>query len=67
MVEIAQNSPGCLGARLTGAGFGGCTINIVKEDQAEDFVRRLSGEYQTITGIRPDVTICHSADGASLQ
>jgi len=67
MVEIAQNSPGCLGARLTGAGFGGCTINIVEEKQAEDFVRRLSGEYQTITGIRPDVTICHSADGASLQ
>jgi len=67
MVEIAQGLPGCLGARLTGAGFGGCTINIVEEKRVNDFVRQLTEGYQSATGIYPDITICRSANGASLE
>ena len=67
MVEIAQSLPGCLGARLTGAGFGGCTINIVKQEQAEIFVHLLAQGYQRATGISPEITICRSAEGASLE
>ncbi len=67
MVSIAQTLPDCLGARLTGAGFGGCTINIVKEDLAAEFVVALAHGYQLATGITPDITICRSADGASLE
>ena len=67
MVEIAQGLPGCLGARLTGAGFGGCTINIVEEAYVKEFVRQLTKGYQGATGIFPDITICRSTEGASLE
>jgi len=67
MVQIAQELPGCLGARLTGAGFGGCTINIVKEECAESFVEKLAQGYQHETGIQPDITVCQSVEGASLD
>jgi galactokinase len=67
MVRLAQNIPGCLGARLTGAGFGGCTINIVEEELASDFVSILAESYHTATGINPDIYLCHAAKGASLD
>ena len=67
MVEIAQGLPGCLGARLTGAGFGGCTINIVEKAYVKEFVRQLTKGYQGATGIFPDITICRSTEGASLE
>ncbi len=67
MVRLAQNIPGCLGARLTGAGFGGCTINIVEEELASDFVSILAESYHTATGITPDIYLCHAAKGASLD
>ena len=67
MVRLAQNIPGCLGARLTGAGFGGCTINIVEEKHASDFVSILAESYHTATGITPEIYLCHAATGASLD
>lgn len=67
MVHLAQNIPGCLGARLTGAGFGGCTINIVEEKHASGFVSILAESYHTATGITPDIYLCHAAKGASLD
>lgn len=67
MVRLAQNIPGCLGARLTGAGFGGCTINIVEEKRASDFVSILAESYHTATGITPDIYLCHAAKGANLD
>lgn len=66
MVHLAQHIPGCLGARLTGAGFGGCTINIVKEEFAPSFVASLTESYQTVTNIKPEIYICHAAAGAGL-
>jgi galactokinase len=66
MVEIAQDLPGCLGARLTGAGFGGCTVNLVVRDQADAFAQSLGPEYERRTGLHPDIYICLASRGAGL-
>lgn len=64
MVELANQSPGVRGARMTGAGFGGCTINLVERDAVDPFRVRVSAEYARQTGIQPDIYVCHAADGA---
>jgi galactokinase len=64
MVALAQDLPGLIGARLTGGGFGGCTINLVEREQAADFSEELSARYATETGIVPQVMICHASGGA---
>jgi len=66
MVRIAVDLPGCLGARLTGAGFGGCTVNLVQKPQADVFMDELRLRYRTETGIRSQVTICQAMDGAGV-
>ncbi len=64
MVALAQDLPGLIGARLTGGGFGGCTINLVEREHAADFSEELSARYATETGIVPQVMICHASGGA---
>jgi galactokinase len=64
MAEIAQSLPGCYGARLTGAGFGGCTVNLVEKSSVEKFAAELASRYQTRTGLKPEIYICHASDGA---
>jgi galactokinase len=64
MVSLAQNLPGLIGARLTGGGFGGCTINLVEQSQAAAFAASLAGLYAAQTGIVPQVHICHASGGA---
>ncbi len=64
MVALAQDLPGLIGARLTGGGFGGCTINLVEQDQAAAFVEGLAGLYTGQTGIVPQIFICHASGGA---
>ena len=54
MVELAMQQPGVLGARMTGGGFGGCTISIVRNDDSEKFMTTLSKIYQKKTGMVPD-------------
>lgn len=66
MAEFAQSLPGCFGARLTGAGFGGCTVNLVEKQAAETFAGRLSRQYQNQTGLAPEIYICHASGGARL-
>lgn len=66
MAEVAQSLPGCFGARLTGAGFGGCTVNLVEKQAAETFAGRLSRQYQNQTGLAPEIYICHASGGARL-
>ena len=66
MAQIAQSLPGCLGARLTGAGFGGCTVNLVARDQSEAFARLLGPEYERKTGLHPEIYICQASRGAGL-
>jgi galactokinase len=63
LVELANQADGVRGARMTGAGFGGCTVNLVSADAVADFGRRVSVGYQTRTGIKPDIYICSAADG----
>ena len=64
MVELAQNLPGLIGARLTGGGFGGCTVNLVEQNQAQAFAKALGERYAAKTGIEPQIHVCHASDGA---
>src|SRR3984957_7177323 len=64
MVALAQGLPGLIGARLTGGGFGGCTINLVEREHAAEFSEELSARYATETGIVPQILICHASSGA---
>jgi galactokinase len=64
MVALAQDLPGLIGARLTGGGFGGCTINLVDQSQAAAFVEALAGLYTGQIGIVPQMHICHASGGA---
>lgn len=66
MAEAAQNIEGCYGARLTGAGFGGCTVNLVAADAAEDFKRELARRYENATGKTPEIYVCRASDGAGV-
>src|SRR5205814_5781305 len=50
MVEAATASPGCFGARMTGGGFGGCTVNLVAEDAVTDFCQSVADRYRRATG-----------------
>lgn len=65
MTAIARSLPGCHGARMTGAGFGGCTINLVESDALPAFTEGLMAEYTRKTGIVGQVFISLPADGAS--
>lgn len=69
MVELAQNHPACYGARMTGAGFGGCALALLEADeyQVQDFLRRVGESYPVKTNLTPDLFICHAVDGASLH
>ena len=64
MVALAQDLPGLIGARLTGGGFGGCTINLVEQSHAPAFADALGKRYAAQTGIVPEIHICHASDGA---
>jgi len=64
MVELAQDLPGLIGARLTGGGFGGCTINLVEKSEAAAFQEALAGLYAGQTGIVPQIHICTASGGA---
>ena len=63
MVELAQDLPGLIGARLTGGGFGGCTVNLVEAGEAEDFGSALGERYMAGTGIEAQIHICHASAG----
>jgi galactokinase len=64
LVEIATRQAGCFGARITGGGFGGCTVNVVRADEAERFVSAVRREYAAKTGIEADCFVCMASDGA---
>jgi galactokinase len=65
LVELARKHPGCLGARLTGGGFGGATINLVAHHQAESFMQHMSREYEKQTGVKLSPLVCQIVDGAA--
>jgi|ERR1700733_3383532 len=65
MVDLANNFPGCIGSRMTGGGFGGCTINLVLTTQVEQFAIQIREGYQGATGIAPEIYSCAASDGAA--
>jgi len=67
LVELARNLPGCIGARLTGGGFGGCTVNLVHQDVAQRFIRSLEEGYTRATDRQAQVYLCHASQGATVQ
>jgi len=64
MVEAAEGLPGFCGGRMTGGGFGGCTVNLVREEHAEDFSKQIAERYRQKTGISPQIYLCTAEDGA---
>lgn len=63
LVDLAQVTEGVLGARLTGAGFGGCTVNLVERDVVEAFVKKIAEAYRKKTGISLETYVCSIASG----
>jgi galactokinase len=64
LVEIASGVEGVYGSRMTGGGFGGCTITLLQSAAVEDFERKIKEAYKRATGIIPDVWVCSAAQGA---
>jgi galactokinase len=64
MVAEACAAQGCIAARMTGAGFGGCTVNLVHADWVSAFIRRTGENYRQKTGLQPEFYICEAGDGA---
>ncbi len=66
MVECASEHGACFGARMTGAGFGGCAVALVRAAEAEDFVSHTAAAYEKRTGLSPAVYVCQPAAGAEV-
>lgn len=64
LVDLAKQVNGVYGSRMTGGGFGGCTVSIVKADQVESFISYVGKEYEMATGIKPEFYNCQVVDGA---
>jgi galactokinase len=65
LVELADGLPGVFGARMTGAGFGGCTVNLVQTEAVHEFRSRLAETYESRTGVRPDFYVSEAASAAT--
>ena len=63
LVESAWNVNGCVGARMTGAGFGGCTVNLVAAESIDRFIEYVGNEYSNHTGLNPSFYHAETSDG----
>lgn len=63
MVEEFQREPGTLGARMTGAGFGGCTVALVHEDDVKNVMKEVARNYEARTGLKPEFYVCGVGQG----
>jgi len=66
LVDLALKQQGVLGARMTGAGFGGCTVNLIEKNYINCFKKNIKNEYKKNTGINPDIYITLPAEGAKI-
>lgn len=64
LVELARSSEGLVGARMTGGGFGGCTVNLVRSEFVAAFQQNIAASYESATGRKPDVFVCSAAGSA---
>jgi len=67
MVEIAQSQPGCYGARMTGAGFGGCAVALVDEKSSRAFASAVQAAYKARSGLDAAVYVCKPSAGGSVE
>jgi galactokinase len=67
LVDTAITLPGCFGARLTGGGFGGCTVNLVERSHCNAFAAALKAAYQQQFNISAEIYLCDAVDGAWLR
>jgi len=65
LVEIASGIESVLGARMTGGGFGGCTVNLVARESLDEFKKAVSRRYEEATGISPTIYLTEASNGAS--
>jgi len=65
-VEIAAAHPACVGARMTGAGFGGCAVALVRDEGSSEFARSVAADYMARTGLSPRVYVCRATNGAEV-
>ena len=63
LVDAAQRVPGCYGSRLTGAGFGGCTVSLVDRPAVGRFQKEVAAVYQQATGRATTIYVCRASDG----
>jgi galactokinase len=66
LVELAWRVEGVLGSRMTGGGFGGCTVSMVRADAVERFCASLAAGYAAATGITPEILVCSPGDGVRV-
>ena len=64
MVELAAGVEGVYGARMTGGGFGGCTINLVDARNVDNFTRKVAVGYEQLTSLKPEIYVCEASKGA---
>ena len=64
MTDLANQAKGVYGARMTGGGFGGCTVNLVQARRVDSFTESVAGGYTKVTGLAPDIYVCSAAQGA---
>jgi galactokinase len=64
LVESAKGNQGVIGARMTGGGFGGCTVNLVRSEAVEAFQHNIAASYESASGRKPDVFVCSAAGSA---
>jgi galactokinase len=67
MVDAMHRADGCLGARLTGAGFGGCAVALVKPGREQAVADAIFEHYPKATSIWPEVYMTKAADGAAVE
>ena len=67
LVNLTRQLPGCYGARLTGAGFGGCTVNLVQTADAQAFIQGLQAGYLRETGREAAIYLCRASEGATAN
>ena len=65
MVELAQKERGVIGSRMTGGGFGGCTINLVETERVEQFRESIGAAYRSATGMTSEIYVSQAGEGAS--
>jgi galactokinase len=66
MVDCAHKAPGCFGARMTGAGFGGCAVALAAQEKSAAFVAQVTRDYKQASGLDPHVYVCQPTQGAEV-